>query len=333
MATPDASTDRSLSIHYLRAVAALMVVLYHVFSYGLLGIERVESVLWLKNGVGIFFVISGFVMVVSTEGKQASPRAFLIRRLRRIVPLYWAMTASAMLILGNYDWALLLRSLLFLPTPAGESMGPLLPVGWTLNYEMVFYLLFALTLPLPRRIAIWSTIGVLAALLLAHDIPLLQQLYGVPVWGDFAAGMLIAHLRIRAPLWCLAGGFVLLALGPTLSLPWITSVTLPSALIVAGARSLDGRLRPWRLPVLLGEASYAIYLAHLFVLLPLIGMSALHDNPPLLLILAVGGSVAVGVAVHQVVEKPLAERLRPSARRGGAGTALSPSAAHRPSTR
>ena len=69
------------SVQYLRAMAALLVVGYHINSYQV----------YLMSGVDIFFVISGFIMWQSTRG-GTSPRQFLTNRLIRIVPLYWLVT-------------------------------------------------------------------------------------------------------------------------------------------------------------------------------------------------------------------------------------------------
>lgn len=84
---PAPTADRLLSIHYLRAIAAIMVIVYHVFSHRLVPVPNAGAVVWLKQGVGIFFVISGYVMVSSTARGDVSAGQFLWRRLRRIAPI------------------------------------------------------------------------------------------------------------------------------------------------------------------------------------------------------------------------------------------------------
>ena len=111
-------------------------------------------------GVDIFFVISGLVIFLSTEGKSLPPVRFLLYRLFRIVPAYWLYTVLMALVVvfarpvlpdQTVDWSHFLLSLLFIPTenPGGYGIYPTLNVGWTLNYEMLFYVLFALGAAVP----------------------------------------------------------------------------------------------------------------------------------------------------------------------------------------
>jgi exopolysaccharide production protein ExoZ len=87
--------DSLLSIQILRAVAALAVCGVHFDQMTLMlaGHSNDPIPLYpLAAGVDLFFVISGFVMVYSSEplfGRSGSPKEFLVRRLARIVPLYW----------------------------------------------------------------------------------------------------------------------------------------------------------------------------------------------------------------------------------------------------
>ena len=96
----------------------------------------------------------------------AEPRQFLLNRALRIVPAYWFYTAlMAMLLLAcsqwmphqAFTWPHLLLSLLFIPAenPGGYGLYPTLNVGWTLNYEMFFYLLFSLVFLVRQRHHLW----------------------------------------------------------------------------------------------------------------------------------------------------------------------------------
>jgi Acyltransferase family len=151
-----------LTIQALRAVAALLVVLLHAFeTWG----ERVDptalGVNWENGaaGVDIFFIISGFVMVISSRRLVDQAGAWLIfirHRVVRIVPLYWLLTTVkilAVVALGGVvlrtglDFNFVAGSYLFLPvTDSAGHFRPILPVGWTLTYEFLFYLLFAAAL-------------------------------------------------------------------------------------------------------------------------------------------------------------------------------------------
>jgi exopolysaccharide production protein ExoZ len=154
------------SLQILRAVAATSVVYFHIGRSPLAPIPSPIAVFG-SFGVDIFFVISGFVMaMVVANGHSA--RSFAIGRLTRIVPLYWILTTCLLLLaavkpdlliattanLPNY-----LKSLFFIPYfKENGSLTPMLAVGWTLNYEMFFYLCIWISLVLVKRFYIQSTI-------------------------------------------------------------------------------------------------------------------------------------------------------------------------------
>ena len=107
-----------------------------------------------NSRVDIFFVISGFIMWVTTVGRTLSPQEFLYRRLVRIVPLYWLVTAFTVLVMvvapqamqsSRFDLAHVVASFAFWPAlhPVTGHYAPVLIPGWTLNYEMFFYVVFA----------------------------------------------------------------------------------------------------------------------------------------------------------------------------------------------
>ena len=97
-------------------------------------------------GVDIFFVVSGFIMMYVT---QSTAKHFFVKRLIRIVPLYWLATIVRFALSPSpiyeqpFKWMLLVKSLLFFPPIKEGNYGqPIFNVGWTLNHEMAFYLLF-----------------------------------------------------------------------------------------------------------------------------------------------------------------------------------------------
>ena len=173
-----------MKIHFLQAVRALAASLV-VADHALLQISdtspenRISHLAWALGdaGVYVFFVISGFIMVhISWEnfGRRTAPADFLWRRLVRIVPLYWLATLAAMAYHrvsvthgAHAGWSDLICSLTFIPY-SGDDGGwhPILPQGWTLNYEMMFYAVFTLGLALPRKIALPAVGGALAVLLI-----------------------------------------------------------------------------------------------------------------------------------------------------------------------
>ena len=282
------------SIQYLRAIAALMVAYFHLCPQ----IEAYTSSLtgpaWLgvaqfPAGVDIFFVISGFIMVATSQ--RLGPRTFLLRRLIRIIPLYWIAT------LGLVGAALLFpalfketnpnlldtaRSLLFIAFHNAAQQGKMLPMlvpGWTLNLEMCFYAVFTVTLFASiRPYQIWI-VGVLFLALLLIGLHVSNQdsllwFYTQPRIFEFWIGMVIGRISItnkmRAPV-PLAYG--LLALGVVLTVTALPqalqnpiSFMIGPALCAIGAVCAERSGAMPNLPFLelLGDASYSIYLTHVF---------------------------------------------------------------------
>ncbi len=257
-------------IEALRGVAALSVVAYHAIVMSGLELNGTATTL-LQNGaagVDIFFVISGFVMVISAhrlQGQAGAACQFAVARLRRIVPLYWVCSAvkigtiiaAPSLGKATLSASFVVASLLFLP--AHDDTGrfaPVLPVAWTLSFEMLFYALFALALALRRSPALWVP-PVLAAIvalrlsgLAAHDI-------GNPIILEFAFGTTLATLWLRgwklphALAWpAVSSAAALLALVPGHALGTrVLSWGVPASALVAATVSLEDVLAP-KLPKL-----------------------------------------------------------------------------------
>jgi len=291
-----------VSIQALRAVAAISVALLHFNAVALMLVGTADAPLVLyplASGVDLFFVISGFVMVYSSEPLFAATggsTTFFMRRLARIVPLYWLTTAIAIPLMSlPVTWGTVVQSYFFIPylQPNG-NMTPLHGVGWTLNFEMFFYLTFAVALSLPRRIAVpllsavLCVAVILGSLLSPSFAPL--RYWSDPIILEFVFGMLIALVyrqqRALLPMWarlCLitASAATVWLFAPRMppsgyrALEW----GLPAAMMVAA--SVLGHQRAWSgltatIAKKLGDASYSIYLIH-----PLVGAPIFllwHDN-------------------------------------------------------
>jgi exopolysaccharide production protein ExoZ len=318
-----------LSIQYLRAAAALAVVVYHALQWLPQGGFDVG-----RAGVDVFFVISGFIMWTITAGEPGRPGAFLWRRFTRVAPAYWAITLIVAAVCAA--WPPFLPQVR--PTPSHLALSlafiqhrdpfglpfPLLPPGWTLNYEALFYLIFAAGLLLPegRRLK-----AVLIALLVvaAAGTFLFQGLYELganPMLLQFAAGMVLARAaQMKALPGAVAGGLMLTAGLAILALMQIAGILdelwrpflwgVPAVLMVAGAVTLEARLGVFRSPVLkaLGDASYAIYLVHVPVT-ALVAHTLGHAGAWPLVPVAVAASAAAGLAWRALLEKPLIGALR-----------------------
>lgn len=168
------------SVQVLRGVAALLVVVLHAYVH-LEARDIIPDVPLPVNsgraGVDIFFVISGFIMVyISGDkfGRAGAPLDFLVKRVIRVVPIYWFYTllmASFLFFAPHlfshgktFDATHLLASLAFIPWQ--DSLGnikPILQVGWTLNYEMYFYVVFAFLLIFSARFFLVLLVSILLA--------------------------------------------------------------------------------------------------------------------------------------------------------------------------
>jgi exopolysaccharide production protein ExoZ len=328
-----------LWVHLLRAAAALAVMIAHAHQFALLiGIgDYVPDFPIGAAGVDLFFVISGFVMVVASAdlfGRRGAPPYFFLRRLARIVPLYWLLTGIFVFILfagGHHSSSWLsasevVTSLLFIPhsLPSGVVV-PVYGLGWTLNYEMMFYVTFSAVLFSRPRIAI--PMLSLAMLWLAYIVP--RYSFGVPIsfWAspiivEFVFGMIIGLARLegyRMPNW-LALGLVVAALcwfAASATTFWLAFNRefcwgLPAAAMVAGGGlcRTDMLSRNWlaRSLILVGDASYALYLVHPFAALApykAFGWLLLPSSVPYLYAAALyASSIASAVVLHLTVERP-----------------------------
>ena len=326
-------------VQVLRFVAALMVVLSHltvaVIDRHLSG----DVPRWINghSGVDVFFVISGFVMYLSCEAlrdRKAAWRSFALRRVARIVPLYWLATTLKLAILlaapaifatTTLKPSQVAASYLFLPLlyPEG-TIVPLLPVGWTLNFEMFFYALCAAALGLRRGllIVVAPILAILAGIgLFVHTPEAMEATYTNPMVLEFLAGMLLAkYVRYvrRAHFAVAAGALVVGLLGDVLvnaeGSPWRVFVWgVPSALAVFGAIGIESRVREYlgRRWLLLGDASYALYLVHTFIvpaLVPLAAKSGIGAWTTIALTTLL--CVVASVATYRYLEKPLARYLK-----------------------
>jgi exopolysaccharide production protein ExoZ len=326
------------TVQALRAIAALLVVTFHaVDSWGHHVLGRAGDEIWPNGaaGVDIFFVISGLVMVISANrlaGRPGAWRIFLRQRLTRIVPLYWIMTTAklvavlilpALVVRTRLDWSYVIGSYLFLPVH--DSMGhlwPVLPVGWTLTYEMLFYALvtLAISLRLPVLAVTGPALGAFALIAIASG----GSGFANTIATEFLLGVLIGvslQRGIRIPV---PAAVAMLGLGfaVILAAPVVTAVLrpitwgIPGACIVAGAVALEERLSRaiprWALHA--GDASYSIYLIHLFVI-PVIYIAVTAIAPrPLWLPTIIAGSLLASAGAGRLgylwIERPLLRLLR-----------------------
>ena len=341
------STIRVNSIHYLRGLAAMIVVFHHSLIQVNAYLEVSPRTDLGSFGVDLFFIISGFVIWVATRRSTESVSRFLYKRLIRVVPLYWLMTCILALSFWTEPEAFrttslqmthFVKSLLFVPHynlgHPGE-IWPLLIPGWTLNYEMFFYMVFGILLLFFRsRVLLMLTLIFLALVLagfLTSPSNALLKIYTSDYLLEFWLGVVLANLYLlgkfrKDSLWM---GLVIMfaaVILASLSEAYRMQVAnpgifwgFPAALLVAGALIAEesGNFVKYRILFLLGDASYAIYLTHLFTLgavRALWGdMIKIESEPVQKWLFSVVGlllSAAVGVVVHLLIEKPLLDALR-----------------------
>lgn len=277
-----------VTIQYLRAVAASLVVLHHAMAVPELITYYPQP--YGQYGVDLFFVISGYIMWTTTA-VGGRPLAFWVARIVRIVPIYWIYTTLFIAIAFGMPKALfnaavdpvhILKSYFFIPAehPRLGIIQPIYTLGWTLNYEMFFYFVFGCCLVIPHHLFRFAAVvGVLLLLVsVGWSLPLqgpIVTTYTNLILLEFAAGVVLAltlsRLQSIAPVigWGLfaAANVWLLAVYAGETLPdRILAHGVPATAMVAGALILEpvARARPSRLGLLLGDASYSIYLAHPF---------------------------------------------------------------------
>lgn len=337
--SPPMDNGRIKCVQFLRFLAATLVVLYHtdLKLFRLSDGAHVNSAAFGAAGTDLLFVISGFIIVFISHGKIVGTGEFVLKRIARIVPLYWLLTllmlvaflASPTLFNTTaFDPAHFFASLALVPYPH-PVLGvqqPFLVPGWALNYFMFFYLLFGLFLFLPttQRIAtvglILGALALLRFLFLGADPAL--DFYGAPIVLDFVLGMLVAWAYLRYSSVSVA----------TIALVLAASIMTFAAGLVHGVSGGYERLTYWGLSDTgllfaclfiekgwgwrnwglspLGEASFATYLSHAFTLalvakavqftelFPVLGLVGTQS-------LLVVSALVVGLLINSLVERPL----------------------------
>ena len=304
--------QRLRSVQVLRAVAACAVVFLHVFP----DVDApVGNAGYGAAGVDLFFVISGFIMANVSQGRKASD--FLRDRLWRIYPLWWVAVLPWLFILPR-GLTFIASSLSLWPIYGAAYYMPVLKVGWTLSFELLFYV--GMTVAIATRPALPLLLYVLLLVAALTTSNALVHFLGSPMALEFLMGVAVARLPRRAALGLLiplgillftatapAIGEIDIALTPSTAIWRALEWGSPAALILWGTISLERLFdhRLFDLPVTIGDASYSVYLFH-----PLVAYGIAFTWIPRL-ILAVG----LGWVMHVLVERKIlaSGRHRPTA--------------------
>lgn len=330
------------TVQALRCVAALAVVVSHAADL-VIPHDKNNALFWCipwTGGVDLFFVISGFIMLYLTHdafGKPGAAHRFLGRRIVRIVPSYWfftTLTVIAVAVAGGrlkgttIHWQQLVTSYGFIPWPRDDgAMVPIVGQGWTLNYEMLFYGLFAFALLSARGLSLLCL--ALLGLVLMHGLyPVdwhVLRFWSEPIVLEFLGGMMLAKLylaEVRLPPVATAAmiglGVAAFALGDDLGLrflgragnPGIPALLVCAGIVLTPQPQIVGR--GWRAIGAGGDASYALYLAHyLIVNAVILGWKHLAVGLPWLGVLAaIVVSCVAAILFHILLERPVVDWLR-----------------------
>jgi exopolysaccharide production protein ExoZ len=336
-----------LGLQVLRGIAALMVMTAHTELFWYMATSDPRAANFPANGalgVDIFFIISGFVVTYATvrrSGSTESAGTFIARRFLRIAPTYWLMSCVAVAILvwhhlqgepiSTYPSPIgyyILGSFLFLPLPLhGTISAPVLAVGWSLNIEMYFYVLFAFGLWLRASISRFIASSVLiVTLVIVIQAPSRVTGYGATMLCEFIAGVLLARYvilggeisgRIAIPAGAVSALILIFVPLKMSFLTWRGLTCGPLAFfIVLAAISLENR-QSWHWPkplVALGTISYSLYLVHVplaQVLMPVLCKvhivrlaSPTRLSHLIFVVTGIAFSLAAAVLFYRLAEKP-----------------------------
>ena len=286
-------------VQALRGIAALLVMLAHLYDAELkyspdqfLGGWTIYG----NAGVDLFFLISGFIMVYVTSNRDRGFKPaleFLVSRAGRIYPLYWIVTLAVLVVAfirpsmvfsSREIDPVLWKSLLLVP----DLTPPLLLVGWTLIFEMYFYLVFSCLMFFKKTwvmpgLIVWVMVICLGRYLGLHAAGPVAEVLFNPFVFEFFAGTSVAYLLqikpaiitrllnpknlflIGALIACLWGAVIwALSEFPTTIALRVSVFTLPAALTILYAASRDlSNLSIWKPLIVLGNWSYALYLTHI----------------------------------------------------------------------
>ncbi|MFC6376603.1 acyltransferase family protein [Tatumella terrea] len=316
------------SIQYLRFFACLMVVTLHLTKKSYL--NNGDGYLYFgASGVDIFFIISGFIMSYISNKKETTSLDFIKNRTLRIYPIYLITLIPFLGIFLAYPSIVnthslppsIIKSITLLPFLSGGSLNM---VSWTLSYEFYFYIIYAISLSIGKNAIRNSSIIIMTMLFLGHIFKI--RFISSMISLEFVFGMFIYEFIYNKVEVGIKKSILLMLTG----LCWIVFSSkaevggddiirvlyygIPSALIFIGFLSTKIFSKKINKLVLLGDASYAIYLTHIltinavYLVFKRIGMQETLYLP--MIIIGVSLSIAIGLVVHLMIEKPVTKKLK-----------------------
>lgn len=323
----------------LRFVAALAVVAYHFTTLDRVWGRRTDQIFpdqtaaygWL--GVYLFFLISGFVICMSSWGR--GPGAFLWSRAVRLYPAYWVSVAVVAVVTavvaGTFAWDTVLVNLTMFQEPLGTP--PVAEVYWTLWAELRFYLLFLLVVwwGLTYRRVVAFCVTWLAAVAVVKAFVAGGTLLHVVLVTDYApmftggvACYLMYRFRPTPAAWGIVAASFLLSVPaalyrtglesypgeePPAKWPAVVLLAVCFAVVLAVAFGLLSWVRG-RWLVVLGATSYPLYLLHTDLGGPLLNRWQWTVPPVLLVVGVTGAMVVLAWLLYRYVERPIQALMR-----------------------
>lgn len=330
---------RIRSIEWLRAIACLLVVIFHaqLQVWRLSDGKFAQGLSFTAAGTDLLLVISGFFLVYNTRMKNTTPIGVIKSRLVRVVPLYWLLTTVALIFFllaphlfrsSEFSLAHVAASYAFLPYPhpVNGLYMPFLVPGWTLNYLIPIVLMFSALLAVSRTYAGWMSVVPIVAIVILRmegvSSSSVLSFYSHPVVLDFAAGMIVAECFLGRfagrPAIVIAGavGIALYFLGAMRDVGSGTERSMywgaAGACLLFAVIEFEHMFGWIDLPIVraIGDASYSIYLSSLFSL-ALVG-SALRElhcynlvGVPGAFAIFIACTMACGVLIYRIAEVPL----------------------------
>jgi peptidoglycan/LPS O-acetylase OafA/YrhL len=331
------------SLQILRFLAAACVVNYHLtWTFGTFGVD-------------IFFVLSGFVIALVVQNKQ-EPRIFVINRISRIVPLYWVLTSLLLILIlvkpqiihesnaANANIVNFIRSLFFIPFYLGDETKPILKLGWTLNYEMLFYFLVCLSMVITRySLIIASTVLSLLFISFAFIIEIkgFSSFFGNDIILEFILGIIAfkiykSNFFLKIPISLFVfiiiisfSFMIYIQTTDPLKIKFIFGNLLesrfifygiPSFFLILSCVALEDYISKFKstfisLLVSMGDASYATYLTHWYVIVGCrkilseqLGLYNFYSVPGFIITFI--ACLITGQIVYKLLDKPMNIMLR-----------------------
>lgn len=344
--------QRIETLDHIRAFSALLVVLGHALHYvnelpvaqgGGIGIP------YFQHGFGamIFIAMSGFVGYITTINKEgkSDARIFLYRRLTKLVPLYWLFTSlwlaiallnPSVLTKGQIDPWHVIGSYLFIPVarPFDGMPSPVLSLGWTLNYVILFYIMFFAAILVRKKIRLPAISIAVICIIFAHpyvktsvafsfwsDRYILLALVGVylgAMWKSLLLKPILPYSigAITVMVACFAAWAILHhGRGTGFSVNFLLASGL--SFIVVGVcvitKSVHNKLfmTTWSA---IAASSYSLYLSHPFTLGIMVEVWKTLElyyyfNGWFLLIAEIIAAVIIGLLVSKFIEKPISRHV------------------------